>query len=41
MFSVFDSVVKNAVGIEVHNRNIDGYKPDVTLKNVYVLMSAF
>ena len=41
MFSVFDRVVKNAVGIESHNRNVDGYKTDVTLKNVYVLMSAF
>lgn len=41
MFSVFDSVVENAIGIEVHNRNTDGYKTDITLNNVYVLMSAF
>ena len=41
MFSVFDEVIENAIGIEVHNRNGEGYKPDVTLKNVYVLMSAF
>ena len=41
MFSVFDKVIKNAIGIEVHNRNDEGYKPDMTLKNVYVLISAF
>ena len=41
MFSVFDEVIENAIGIEVHNRNDEGYKPDVTLNNVYVLMSAF
>ncbi|MBQ9113915.1 MAG: hypothetical protein IJY05_03225 [Clostridia bacterium] len=41
MFSVFDSIVENAVGIEVHNRNKEGYKADGTLKNVYVLVSAF
>ncbi len=41
LFSVFDSVIENAVGIEVHNRNSGGYKPDPSLKNVYVLMSAF
>lgn len=39
MFSVFDSIVKNAIGIEVHNR--ENYKPDMTLNNVYVLISAF
>ncbi len=41
MFSVFDKVVENAVGIEVHNRNIENYKNDRTLKRVYVLASAF
>lgn len=41
MFSVFDAVVEKAVGIEVHNRNIKNYKEDQTLKNVYVLASAF
>lgn len=41
MFSVFDAVVDNAIGIEVHNRNAEGYKQDDTLKNVYVLVSAF
>ena len=40
MFSVFDTVIENAVGIEVHNRN-ETYKTDPTLKNVYVLASAF
>ena len=39
MFSVFDSVVENAIGIEIHKR--ENYKPDATLKNVYVLISAF
>ena len=39
MFSVFDSVVSNAVGIEVHNKK--DYKFDNTLKNVYVLISLF
>ncbi len=41
MLSCFDEVISNAIGIEVHNRNDDGYKPDITLKNVYVLVSAF
>ena len=41
MFSVFDEVIEKAVGIEVHNRNNDGYKFDATLNNVYVLISAF
>ncbi|MBE6547932.1 MAG: hypothetical protein E7667_03515 [Ruminococcaceae bacterium] len=41
LFSVFNDVIDSAVGIEVHNRNTKGYKPDPTLKNVYVLMSAF
>ena len=30
-----------AVGIETHNRNGEGYKADPSLKNVYVLASAF
>ena len=34
MFSVFDDIVENAVGIEVHNRNIENYKKDQTLNNV-------
>lgn len=41
MFSVFDRVIDNAVGIEVHNRNAHGYKIDRTLENVYVMVSAF
>ncbi len=41
MLSCFSDVITNAVGIEVHNRNIEGYKRDITLKNVYVLCSAF
>lgn len=41
MFSCFDDVVSSAVGIEVHNRNDEGYKKDPTLKAVYVLVSAF
>lgn len=41
MFSVFDQVIESAIGIEVHNRNDEGYKHDATLKNVYVLISAF
>ena len=41
LFSVFGEVIDNAVGIEVHNRNNDGYKPDPSLANVYVLASAF
>lgn len=41
MFSVFDQVIENAIGIEVHNRNNENYKPDATLNNVYVLISAF
>ena len=39
MFSVFDGVINNAVGIEIHKR--EDYKPDVTLNNVYVLISVF
>lgn len=39
MFSVFDGVVEKAVGIEAHLR--DDYKPDPTLRNMYVLVSAF
>ena len=41
MLTCFDTVVENAIGLEVHNRNEQGYKPDSTLKNVYVLVSAF
>lgn len=40
MLSCFEEVVKNAVGIEVHNRN-GIYKTDVSLKEMYVLLSAF
>ena len=39
MFSVFDEVIESAVGIEIHNRT--DYKPDPTLNNVFVLMSAY
>ena len=39
MFSVFDEVVENAIGIESHN-NID-HKYDPTLENMFVLMSAY
>lgn len=41
MLSCFSDVISNAIGIEMHNRNDEGYKPDRTLKNVYVLCSAF
>ncbi len=41
MFSVFDEVVSNAIGVEIHNRNEAGYKSDPTLNAVYVLVSAF
>lgn len=41
MLSCFTDVISNAVGIEVHNRNSEGYKIDRTLKQVYVLCSAF
>lgn len=39
MFSAFDSVIESAVGVEIHNRT--SYKPDPTLDNVFVLMSAY
>ena len=39
MFSVFDSIIESAVGVEIHNRA--DYKPDPTLDNVFVLMSAY
>ncbi|MBQ8415675.1 MAG: hypothetical protein IJX13_02055, partial [Clostridia bacterium] len=39
MFSVFDQVIHAAIGIEVHKR--EDYKPDITLKHAYVLISAF
>lgn len=41
MLTCFDEVVENAIGIEAHNRNSEGYKVDLTLKEVYVLASAF
>ncbi len=41
MLSCFSDVINNAVGIEAHNRNNEGYKEDVTLKQMYVLCSAF
>ena len=41
MLSCFDEIIESAIGIEVHNRNDEGYKPDPTLKNTYVLVSAF
>ena len=39
MFSVFDAVVKNAIGVEVHKRPT--YKFDPTLENMFVLISAY
>ncbi len=41
MLSCFSDVISNAVGVEIHNRNEEGYKPDRTLKYVYVLCSVF
>lgn len=41
MLSCFSDVITNAIGVEVHNRNAEGYKVDRTLENVYVLFSAF
>ena len=41
MLTCFDNVIENAVGIEIHNRNQEGYKPDESLNKVYVLASAF
>lgn len=41
MLSCFENVVDSAIGIETHNRNEAGYKVDPTLKNMYVLVSAF
>lgn len=41
MLSCLNEIIETAIGIEVHNRNSDGYKPDPTLKSVYVLVSAF
>ncbi len=41
MLSCFENVVDSAIGIETHNRNKAGYKVDPTLKNMYVLVSAF
>ena len=39
MFSCFDSIIESAVGVEIHNR--PDYKPDATLDNMFVLMSAY
>ena len=39
MFSVFDTIIESAVGIEIHNK--EHHKPDPTLENVFVLMSAY
>ncbi len=41
LLSCLDSVIENAVEIEVHNRNEEGYKPDPSLIAVHVLVSAF
>ncbi len=41
LFSCFDEVIDRAIGIEVHNRNNEGYKVDKSLKEMYVLVSAF
>ena len=41
MLSCFDDVIDRAVGIEVHNRNDEGYKVDASLEEMYVLVSAF
>lgn len=41
MLTCFDDVINSAIGVEVHNRNDEGYKSDLTLDNVYVLVSAF
>lgn len=41
LFSCFDEVIDRAVGIEVHNRNNEGYKVDISLEEMYVLVSAF
>ena len=41
VLSCFENVVDSAIGIETHNRNEAGYKVDPTLKNMYVLVSAF
>ena len=39
MFSCFDEIIENSIGIEVHKR--ENYKEDPTLANMYVLVSAF
>lgn len=41
LFSCFDDVISSAIGIEVHNKNEEKYKTDITLKDAYVLVSAF
>lgn len=39
MFSVFEKVVENAIGINAHNRR--SHNPDPTLNNMFVLVSAY
>ena len=39
MFSVFDSIIEKAIGIEVHVK--EKHKPDPTLRRVFVLVSAY
>ncbi len=39
MFYAFDSIIENAIGVEIHNRT--DYKIDPTLNNVFVLMSVY
>lgn len=41
LFSCFDEVIDRAIGIEVHNRNNEGYKTDKSLEEMYILISAF
>lgn len=41
MLTCIDDIVNNAIGIEAHNRNKDGYKVDPNLIQCYVLASAF
>ncbi|MBQ8566487.1 MAG: hypothetical protein IJ445_02740 [Clostridia bacterium] len=39
IFSVFNNVIESAVGIEIHNN--PKHKPDPTLENMFVLVSAY
>lgn len=41
MLSCFKDIAENAIEIEVHNKNDEGYKEDITLKEMRVLVSAF